>query len=59
MYWLSRFFPDALVPNLVTKKLLDCYPIAQNAQSMVLQLDDILSSSGEYYVCKNSVESTG
>lgn len=26
---------------------------------MVLQLDDTLSSSGEYYVCKNSVESTG
>lgn len=46
MCWLSRFF-DTSVPDLVIKKLLDCYPIAQNTQSMVLFLGDTLSNSGE------------
>lgn len=47
------------MPNLVIKKLLDCYPIAQNAQNMVLELDGVLSNLGEYCVCKKSVGSTG
>lgn len=34
------------MPNLVIKKLLDCYPIVQNAQNMVLELDGVLSNLG-------------